>query len=196
MDDVMNFQASRNDMVAMAMYVYQARQQTTHEMIDITIQGFKFQCSTQSGEVTQLLNRDGSVTSRLGAKEAETYIYQLQSAMALAAKIHLLSELQKIPDTALTSLIKMDLKDTTSLDERVINSLLKRLSQSPGTTLLARAGLFKSPTPRSEALQVVRQELEKVGVRNLNTFLVAESLCATIRARLSLDRPAPKPDHR
>lgn len=196
MDDVMNFQASRNDIVAMAMYVYQTRQQTAHEMIDVTIQGFKFQCNIQSGEVTQLLNRDGSVTSRLGAKEAEAYIYQLRSAMMLAAKIHLLSELKKIPDTALAALIKLDFNDAASLDERAINAVLMRLSQSPGTTLLARAGLFKSPTPCSAAQEVVRQELGKVGVHNLNTFLVAENLCATIRTRLSLDRPAPQPEPR
>lgn len=183
--DVSNIQ--HGNVATLAMAIYHAKL----KVMDITIDGFKFQCNALSGEVTRTWNRNGSIISIMGEHDAESYLFEIKRAISLAAKIHLLMNIKKIPDDALAAIIMVDVEANEHVDENAVNGMLKRLLQMKIFANFSILGLFTAQVPMSMAQLAVQQSLMKIGIHNILGFTVADHIYQTINSLLSARTPTP-----
>ncbi len=168
----------RGDVTAIAMYIYRAKRDG-QENIDIPIHGFTFQCNPNVGVIKQSLQQVGGINQKLGEKSAETYVFNIQKGLMLAAKIHLLLQLKK-HDPVLRAMININIETGTNLDERSVNTILGKLVQAKGSTLTTLVGMFAARPPQSPIMKVIREELSKAALKGIHSYQDAEQIYENI----------------
>lgn len=167
--------------------VMQIRAANRSSAAEIMIGSFKFTCDTMTGNVKNVLHKQGSINYGVGAESISKYEYQIQRALEIAAKMDLIEKIKSLKDEKLNTVIARHAVNPENINEQSVNTALAKIFLEVKISVIAKFGLMAPK--QTDQQKAVHAALKTIGIDDIATYHHVDLVMSDVNSRLTRAEP-------